>query len=278
MIGIVIFEIITAVALIWLIFLVGRYRAENQGLLAEREATRQQHEALLAEREALAQEREDFITTILHEINTPLTPLLAYAAMLAEAQTLQEARRLAEDILRSTGRFSVMKMLTDARLRPMEVGAFEMCALLNAVAQDPFLYVATRRGPEGIDLVLSCEPFLVEGDYNKLYVAVWELVRNGIKAISGSQPGLVAITAQAINGHFTVTVEDNGRGIPSDKWEAIWQPGVQLFQSVLTRPNEGSGYGLDTVRKIAQAHSGHALLEWSEEGVGSRFVLKMPRR
>ena len=228
-------------------------------------------------KETLVKEKENFVAIALHEINTPLTLLNGYVSMLGLAETLDEARAHAEAIQRTSGRFTVMKMLFDARLHGMHLTAFDLCECAAKAVADPWLLVATRKKPGEVRITYACDgPFAVEADYKKIRVAIWELCRNGLKAVEAG--GTVSVEIHAENGHVVVMVEDDGVGIPESYRERIWEAGSQFFTEMTTRRNEGTGHGLYTVRHIMEAHGGSVELDWSEEGKGSRFMLLLPRR
>ena len=69
-----------------------------------------------------------------------------------------------------------------------------------------------------------------------------------------------------------IWVSDTGTGIPADDHERIFERFGKGSNSAVS---EGSGLGLSIVKAIAEAHGGTVLLE-SEEGKGSRFVLRIP--
>lgn len=262
-------------ALFFVVWLVTREAARLQASELARLTEQRQYLKL---REALVLEKENFVAIALHEINTPLTLLSGYVSMLTAAQSLEEAQQLADAIHRTSGRFRAMKTLFDARLHRLYLSAFDLCDCVAQAIGDPWLYVATRKQPGEVEILHSCDgPITVEADPEKIRVAVWELVRNALKAVE-AENGRVAINVTASNGHAIIIVEDNGVGIPADYRPRIWDPGSQFYEEMTTRRNEGTGHGLYTVRHIMQEHGGEAALDWSAEGVGSRFILYLPRQ
>jgi signal transduction histidine kinase len=72
-----------------------------------------------------------------------------------------------------------------------------------------------------------------------------------------------------------VAVRDNGRGIPSEKLEKIFEPFVRI-DTGYARPTEGTGLGLAIGRDLARAMGGDITVT-STLGAGSLFTLKLPK-
>jgi len=70
-------------------------------------------------------------------------------------------------------------------------------------------------------------------------------------------------------------VSDTGPGIPPDKFEAIFEPFVQLGRS-LTSQQQGTGLGLAISRDLARAMGGDLLVDGAPDG-GAKFTLTLPR-
>ena len=74
-------------------------------------------------------------------------------------------------------------------------------------------------------------------------------------------------------GRSSLTVRDDGIGIPKEQQDKVWQRFYQVDPSRSERG--GAGLGLSMVWKIAQAHGGTMSLE-SISGLGSTFTLHLP--
>jgi signal transduction histidine kinase len=85
----------------------------------------------------------------------------------------------------------------------------------------------------------------------------------------------VTLGCEARAGVVSFVVADTGRGIAESQRESIFQPFVQAEKG-LARSAEGSGLGLAVGRELAEQMGG-SLTVTSEVGVGSRFVLTLPR-
>src|SRR5262249_34757598 len=107
----------------------------------------------------------------------------------------------------------------------------------------------------------------ISGDRGHLQRAIANLLWNAIKFVPVG--GRVELSTGIDGSAVTVTVTDNGPGIP---------PGVRqrLFEPYVSEGEEaGTGLGLFIVRLIAEAHGGAITLQ-SQPGKGSRFTLRFP--
>ena len=71
-----------------------------------------------------------------------------------------------------------------------------------------------------------------------------------------------------------ISVEDNGLGIPKDKFDKIFDKFYRVDQS-LTYEISGTGLGLTVAKEIVELHGGRIWVE-SEEGVGTTFYVEIP--
>jgi two-component system sensor histidine kinase VicK len=120
---------------------------------------------------------------------------------------------------------------------------------------------------------------LVHADHERTLQVLSELVSNAIK-FSPPQT-IVKLSAHAAgpspeSGHdeVCIIVEDQGRGIPQDKLEVIFER-FQQGDASDSRAMGGTGLGLAICRRIVQQHGGRIWAE-SELGRGSRFLFTLP--
>ena len=74
----------------------------------------------------------------------------------------------------------------------------------------------------------------------------------------------------------SITVSDNGRGIPADRLTSIFDPFVQVERSANSSSQQGVGLGLAISRELARAMNGDITVV-SVAGKGSTFTLRLPR-
>jgi signal transduction histidine kinase len=110
-------------------------------------------------------------------------------------------------------------------------------------------------------------------DTDKVRQILINLLSNAIKFTSPA--GKISLECTADNSTVTISVSDNGNGIPPDKLEAIFEPFVQVGREFSTGQS-GTGLGLAISRDLARRMHGNITVQ-SELGVGSVFSLTLPR-
>jgi signal transduction histidine kinase len=211
--------------------------------------------------------------TIAHNIRTPLSRVLArlYTAQNAAdpAQALPEAVGFAITEIQD------LDVLFDKLLRIAEVEAGARrqsfaAVSLNAVAVNALeLYDAVAEA-KGLTLThrLEGQP-VVTGDGDLLANAVANLIDNAIKYTPSG--GTIHVDTRCEGASVTVTVRDNGRGIPAEERARV---GARFYR--LDRAVPGWGLGLASVFAIARFHGGNLQLGDAAPGLIARLVLPTP--
>ncbi len=210
-----------------------------------------------------------------HEINQPLAAIQANA----EAGTRLSSRTapdLAEigAIFRDINDDVHRAGSTIASLRRLMVkGEVAMERLdLNEIVRETLKLVQNELAVSGarVRQALSADPVMVNGNGAQLQQIVLNLVLNASEAMAGLPEAdrIVRLTTAApATGGATLTVEDAGSGVASDKREEAFRPFVS------SKPS-GLGVGLAICRSIAQAHGG-SLAFADPMGAGARIVLTL---
>jgi PAS domain S-box-containing protein len=239
----------------------------------------------ISERRRLEKMKDEFISTVSHELRTPLTSLRASLGLISsgsldkrpekQKQMLEVAisncerlERLVNDILDfdkvERGGMPLNYEVLQAGDILRRAADVEHEAALKA--QITFRFDA----PAGI---------LVNVDQERILQVLSELVSNAIK-FSPPQT-IIKLAAQPAepnpnNGEAQVciVVEDQGRGIPQEKLDMIFER-FQQGDASDSRALGGTGLGLAICRRIVQQHGGRIWAE-SEPGKGSRFLFTVP--
>ena len=122
---------------------------------------------------------------------------------------------------------------------------------------------------QGIEIVRNYGKLPLVQCYQDEISQVWtNLVQNAIQAMK--QEGILTITTKQEGNHISVSFKDNGPGVEPDIHDKIFEP---FFTT--KKQGEGSGLGLDIVKKIIEKHNGSIELE-SKMGEGANFIIKLP--
>jgi len=126
--------------------------------------------------------------------------------------------------------------------------------------------------PPGIEIIQDIpENLRLNLDAQRMQQVFLNLLENAIQAIK-DPPGEIRITAreERVRKEVIITVEDTGEGIPQQNLGRVFDPFFTTREVGL-----GTGLGLSNVYGIIHKHQGTISVE-SEEGQGSRFVIRFP--
>jgi signal transduction histidine kinase/CheY-like chemotaxis protein len=246
-----------------------------------------QHTLQLSQRSELDTLKDEFISTVSHELRTPLTSIRGALGLLSsgiigdvDAKALNLLRiavtntdrliRLINDILdlerMESGRAPLQ--IRRCSLRDLSQQAIEtMTPMADAntvhLALEPFT-VAQAASPEAL---------FFDGDADRILQVLTNLLSNAIKFSPSAST--IRIHTEATNDSILLKIVDEGRGIPSDKLDSIFDRFQQVEPSD-ARQKGGTGLGLAICRSIVQQHSGSI---WAQRnlGPGTTLYVMLPR-
>jgi len=220
--------------------------------------------------------KEEFFSHISHELRTPLTSVKEATQLLLErvqGPLTPKQGRLVDIIAASSDRLLrlVNQVLELSRLRarllPLERRLVDMEKIVVRALEElrPQIEdkgLAVGRATKGSD-------FALQGDEDRLLRVLVNLVGNAIKFTPRGASVTVGLTD--LGPEVEIVVEDAGIGIPATDLPRIFDPYKQAH-----RGHGGSGLGLAIVKGLVDAQGGRIRVE-SEEGRGSRFLVRLPR-
>jgi signal transduction histidine kinase len=226
-------------------------------------------ERALAEADAI---KNDFVTMVSHEFRTPLASIAGFAQVLQSWRDLPdeeideflgligvESRRLGdlvEDVL-------VIPRLEAGRLK-LHPEPFDLSATIHEVASVVFPAAGDK------EVAISIPGGIPGwGDRRRVTQVLRNLLENA-KNYGGDQ---VLVEGFALNDRFVVVVSDNGRGIPEDAVELVFEHFEQVSKGD-ARLSQGIGLGLPIARRLARAMGGDV---WYERRfpTGARFCFSL---
>jgi PAS domain S-box-containing protein len=221
--------------------------------------------------------KSEFVSTVSHDLRSPLTLMRGYATMLEMAGELNDNQRNYTKMI-VQGVDNMSKLVNNL----LDLGRIEFGVGLN-VESIPVLDIIERvtgglqlhATNKEIDLSVALPkdlPNTVEVDQAMLHQAVYNLVENAIKYTP--KGGEVTINLLSDANTLTFAIKDSGIGIPKEDLKRLFE---KFFRGTNREAlaQRGTGLGLAIVKSIAERHGGKVWVE-SELGKGSTFFLLIP--
>jgi PAS domain S-box-containing protein len=230
--------------------------------------------------ESANRSKGEFLTTMSHEMRTPMNAILGMADLLAET-SLCEAQQDYVRIFQSAGE-NLLDLINDILdFSKVESGhvelesiGFELRVLLERVVE----MMASRAHARSLQLGLEILPGVpagLVGDPNRLRQILINLIGNALKFTDlGSVTLRVEPDPEEAAGWLRFNVVDTGIGIAADKTEIIFERFTQADSST-TRKYGGTGLGLAISKGLVELMGGRMGCT-SELGKGSTFFLTAP--
>lgn len=221
--------------------------------------------------------QRQFVSTVSHELRTPLASIRGAIGLLAGGAVIPPDKhaRLLTIADANAGRLS--RLIDDLLdLERLDAGVYELLIRPTSIRQvvaDTADMLSPLAADAGVDLVHRAADATVLADAERVSQTLVNLVSNALKfSPSGST---VTIDATASEAEVEVHVRDEGRGIPVDRLESIFERFSQV-EAGDSRSKGGAGLGLAICRAVVEQHGGRIWAE-SVPGRGSTFTFTLPR-
>jgi two-component system, OmpR family, sensor histidine kinase VicK len=232
------------------------------------------------ERRALDRMKDEFISTVSHELRTPLTSLRAALGLITGGTLESRPEKLRQMLDIATGNTDRLVRLVNDILELERIGSgktelhYTMCS-----ADDLFRRAAglqqTGAAKAHLRITFNSQGVNVWADPDRVLQTLTNLISNAIKF--SSQGGEIHLQARKIDDNEAeLMVTDQGRGIPEDKLESIFERFQQVDASD-SRAMGGTGLGLAICRSIISQHGGR-IWATSTFGKGSTFHFTLPTK
>jgi CheY-like chemotaxis protein len=229
--------------------------------------------------------KDEFISTVSHELRTPLTSIRGALGLLASG-TIGELDPRAMNLLRiaTTNTDRLIRLINDILdLERMESGRAPLqirrCSLrdlcdqaietMTPMAEDHAVHLELVPFSEG----QTPDSLFFDGDSDRILQVLTNLLSNAIKFSPAAST--VRIHTDATSDSLLLKVVDEGRGIPADKLDSIFDR-FQQVEHADARQRGGTGLGLSICRSIVQQHSGAI---WAQRNLikGTTMFVMLPR-
>lgn len=223
--------------------------------------------------------KDDFITTVTHELRTPMTSIKALSKILYDNPTLDNSKKgeflaiivdESERITRLINQvLDLEKLETKGKKYPKEVIDFRTIvnkAIINitAVANEKNINLGKNLHPSRLNII---------GNEDQILQVITNLLSNALKFCDNEHGNVTAIL-EKIDHQAVLKITDNGRGISKKDQQIIFDRFTQINDAQAGKP-KGSGLGLSISKTIIENHKGELSVE-SEIGEGAIFSIRLP--
>ncbi|WP_224087052.1 PAS domain S-box protein [Nostoc sp. MS1] len=237
----------------------------------------------ITQRYALEKIKNEFISVVSHELRTPMTSIQGGLNLLKTGLVKldsEQGKRIIKIVSESSER--LVRLVNDIldlerlqsgkiTLNKQQVNAADLLTeateLMQLMANNAEINLSVN--PQSVDLIV---------DKDRIIQVLTNLLSNAIKfSPQGSTVSMMVEEIKAKDGHTSdvlFKVQDQGRGIPADKIESIFERFHQVDASD-SRKQGGTGLGLAICRNIVEQHNGQIWVESTIEK-GSIFYVKLP--
>lgn len=231
----------------------------------------------ITERKQIERLKDEFVSVVSHELRTPLTSIRGALGLLTSGligSLPERGQRMVEIAVNNTDR--LVRLINDILdIERMQSGKVimqrQLCdaaALLNQAADE----MRALADKAGVTLAVEPQALRLWADPDRLVQTLTNLLSNAIKFSPTGSTVWVRVTRRDEEAVFAV--KDQGRGIPADKLESIFERFQQVDASD-SRQKGGTGLGLAICRSIVQQHGGRIWVA-SQLGAGSTFSFTLP--
>lgn len=256
---------------------------EKQSLELEQrseELIRKNRELEIAKERAESADRlkTSFILNMSHELRTPLNSIIGFSGILMQQLPgpLNKEQQKQIKMVQESG-CHLLSLINDILdISKIEAGElkpsyeeFDIQQIIENVIKMIWPFASGKHLP--VNFARSNDIGLIMSDKQRVHQVLLNIVNNAVKF---TEKGGVEIKCSRNNDKVSVEVADSGIGIKKEDIENLFNPFVQLENS-LTRKFEGSGLGLSISKKLIDMLSGSIKVE-SQYGKGSIFTVTLP--
>lgn len=222
--------------------------------------------------------RRDIITTVAHELRTPLQPIMGYLNLLMQDPEgfglNDETQRIIALCLKNVDRerqivnqMLELTILDSGKIR-LQYSEFSIANLVSSVAE-----AGGYRLQGELENRIS-QDVLIRADMDRLYVVLDSIISNAVKY--SKSPRKILVTYENDGNSHRISITDNGIGIDEKSLNHIFEPFHLADAAKLSRKYERIGLSLSIAKKYIQLHGGDIVVR-SRVGEGSTFSLVIPK-
>ena len=225
--------------------------------------------------------RRGIISTIAHELRTPLQPIMGYLNLLTEDpqtygvtdETKVILNRCAKSVDRERQIINQMLELSvlDSGKIPLKYSIFSVNSMLRTIL-DAGGYVTKAE----ITLDLPSD-LTFEADENKISIVIESMISNAVNYSKPPRKIRVIYSTTPTDTMHRLSIQDNGIGITNTQLDEIFEPFQLADSSNMSRKYDRIGLSLSIAKKYVQMHGGFISVD-SIVNLGSTFTIHIPKQ
>jgi signal transduction histidine kinase/FixJ family two-component response regulator len=226
----------------------------------------------------LLKSREQLISTVSHDLKTPLSTIVGYTELLGNSDVNSKQSYFVKNIKNSSEYISqlVQDLLDFSQIEAGKITIEKVPFYLPEIIEDVAKNIQTVYKQKDIELIINVDEKLntkVVGDPFRLKQILTNIIGNAYKF---TEEGFIKISAFADveEPFFIITIEDSGIGIEKGNQKIVFEEFAQANEGI-EKKYGGTGLGLAICQKIISILGGTLNLE-STFGKGSTFEIKLP--
>jgi two-component system CheB/CheR fusion protein len=222
--------------------------------------------------------KDEFLSTLSHELRTPMTSILGWAQMMRMV-TLDERTMSTAIATIERGTFAQIRLIDDlldvSRITSGRLKLERRSFRLRALIEETLDVVRPALEARAIKVRTDLEgtPATIYADPDRLRQVIWNLLSNAVKFTPAE--GEIDLSVTQVGGTAIISVRDTGEGISSTFLPRVFDRFSQS-ESGTKRGKAGLGLGLAISKYLVDLHGGSIVAESRGVGLGSTFTVRLP--
>ena len=231
--------------------------------------------------EELDKVKDDFLSMASHELNTPIAAIEGYLSMILVEKLAgvipPKAKTYLDSVYASSQRLAhlVRDLLNVSRIESGRIHLLYEQKPIEDIINQAIMEISpkVREAKHTLTFEKSAQPLPITWlDVTRITEIMINIIGNAIKYTDPG--GKITVKAMSDDQIIVVSVEDNGRGIPQERQDAIFEKFTQA--DTLKDQAKGTGLGMYISKKFIELHKGKIWFHSEGEGKGTTFFISLP--